>query len=130
MQRYQDNNGLGSLNIKKGKICIISWKIIQIDNSYHQITKNCGTIKYLGASLENEIFLDYAKIKNTLTEKMWKLMHLARSYKYPFRIEPLNKLNINLLFKRYWYYYTVSVKGDSETPIRYSKFYDILNKAM
>lgn len=51
MQRNQDNNGLGSLNIEEGKMCIITRKIFQIYNNYHQITKNCGTIKYLGVSL-------------------------------------------------------------------------------
>lgn len=56
MQRNQDNNGLGSLNIEEGKMCIISRKSFQIYNNYHQITKNWGTIKYLGVSLENNIF--------------------------------------------------------------------------
>lgn len=69
MQRNQDNNGLGSVNIEKVEICIISQNIFQIDNNYHHITKNCGTIKYFGVSLENEIFSDYVKI-----------MHLTRSF--------------------------------------------------
>lgn len=50
MQRNQDNNGLGSLDIEKGKICIISRKIFQIDNNYHQITKNSSTVKFLEVS--------------------------------------------------------------------------------
>lgn len=51
MQRNQDNNGLGSFNIEKVEICIFPRKIFQIVNNYHHITKNCGTIKYLGVNL-------------------------------------------------------------------------------
>lgn len=69
MQRNQDNNGLGYLNIEKVERFTISRKIFQIDNNYLHITKNCSTIKYFGVKLENEIFLDYVKI-----------MHLTRSF--------------------------------------------------